>query len=96
MQRLHTPTDAARIADEAMRCVILQRFAELAEYQDFTFDELAEFWLVESGDTIEQLETATEVPIVHGWFSDVRYPDPDFAPAWKSSKRIRPATRWSL
>ena len=83
MQRLHTPADVARIPDEAMRDVILQRFSALAEVDDFTFDELAEFWLVESGDTIEALETATGQPIGHGWFSDVRYPDPDFAPAWE-------------
>ena len=83
MQRLHTPADATRIADEAMRDVILQRFSALAEVDDFTFDELAEFWLVESGDTIEVLETATNLPIGHGWFSDARYPDPDVAPGWE-------------
>ena len=83
MQRLYAPADATCIADDAMRAVILQRFSALAEVDDFTFDELAECWLVESGDTIETLETVTGLPIGHGWFSDVRYPDPDFAPAWE-------------
>lgn len=83
MQRLRTPADAARIADEALREVIRQRFAELASDDDCTFDELAEFWRVESGDTIEALEAATGLPIGYGWFSDTRYPDPDFAPAWE-------------
>lgn len=83
MQRLHTPADATRIADEAMRDVILQRFSALAEVDDFTFDELAEFWLVESGDTIEVLETATNLPIGHGWFSDARFGADDFVPAWE-------------
>ena len=23
------------------------------------------------------------LPIAHGWFSDARYPSPDFAPAWE-------------
>lgn len=83
MWKLYTPADAARIADEAMRCVIGQRFSLLAEIEDFPFEELAEFWLVEAGDTVEALEAAIEVPISHGWFSDALYPDPDFAPAWE-------------
>lgn len=83
MRRLHTPADAARIADAAMRDVILRRFSELAEVEDFTFDELAEFWRVEPGDTIEQLETVTGMPVGHGWCSEARFPDPDFAPAWE-------------
>ena len=83
MRRLHTPDDLAGLVDAALARVIRQRFAELAAYDDFTVDELAEFWLVEPGDCIERLEAAAQVPIAHGWFSDVRYPDPDFAPAWE-------------
>ena len=83
MRRLHTPDDLAGIADVALSGVIRQRFADLAAYDDFTFDELAEFWLVEPGDTMEALQAAAQVPIAHGWFSDARYPDPDFAPAWE-------------
>lgn len=83
MRRLHTPDDLAGLDDPALAHVIRQRFAELATYDDFTFDDLAEFWLVESGDTVEGLEAATQVPIAHGWGSDARYPDPDFAPAWE-------------
>lgn len=83
MRRLHTPDDLAGIVDEALCRVIRQRFAELAAYDDYTFDELAEFWLVEPGDTVETLEAATQLPIAHGWCSDARYPDPDFAPSWE-------------
>lgn len=83
MLRLHTPADADRIADEAMRRVIEQRFTELAEFDDYTFDELAEFWVIEPGDTIETLTTATRLPIGHGWCSQAHYGDPDFSPAWE-------------
>ena len=83
MRRLHTPDDLASIADTSLSGVILQRFTELAAYDDYCFDELAEFWLVEPGDTVESLEAATNVPIAKGWFSDARYPDPDFSPAWE-------------
>ena len=83
MRRLHSPDDLAGLDDPALTHVIRQRFAQLSTYDDFTFDELAEFWLVESGDTVETLEEATRLPIAHGWSSDARYPDPDFAPAWE-------------
>jgi hypothetical protein len=83
MRRLHTPDDLGCITDTVLSGVIRQRFAELSTYDDFSFDELAEFWLVESGDTVETLEEATRLPIAHGWSSDARYPDPDFAPAWE-------------
>lgn len=83
MRRLHTPDDLEGIADEALRRVIRQRFTELAAYDDYTFDELAEFWLVEPGDTVESLEASTKAPIAQDWFSDARYPDPDFSPAWE-------------
>lgn len=83
MRRLHTPDDLEGIADEALRRVIRQRFTELAAYDDYTFDELVEFWLVEPGDTVESLEASTKAPIAQDWFSDARYPDPDFSPAWE-------------
>ena len=83
MRRLHTPDDLGCITDTVLSGVIRQRFAELSTYDDFTFDELAEFWLVEPGDTVETLEAAAQVPIAHGWCSDARYPDPDFAPSWE-------------
>ena len=83
MRRLHSPDDLAGLDDPALAHVMRQRFAELSTYDDFSFDELAEFWLVESGDTVETLEEATRLPIAHGWSSDARYPDPDFAPAWE-------------
>jgi len=83
MRRLHTPDDLGCITDTVLSGVIRQRFAELSTYDDFTFDELAEFWLIKPGDTIQTLEEATRLPIAHGWFSDARYPGPDFAPAWE-------------
>lgn len=83
MRRLHTPDDLVGVADVALARIIRQRFAELATYDDYNFDELAEFWLVEPGDTVETLEEVTRLPITHGWFSDVCHPDPDFAPAWE-------------
>lgn len=83
MRRLHTPDDLEGLADEALYRVIRQRFIVLATDDDNPFDELAEFWLVEPGDTIEALEAATQAPITYSWFNDAHYPDPDFSPSWE-------------
>jgi hypothetical protein len=83
MRRLHTPEDTDGLADEAMASIIRQRFAELARYDDYPFDELAAFWRVEVGDTLGTLSAATGLPIAQGWSGEARYPDPDFVPAWE-------------
>jgi hypothetical protein len=83
MHRLRTPDDLAGLVDEAMASTIRQRFAELAEYDDYPFDELAAFWRVEAGDTVEALAAATGLPIAQGWSGEARYPDSDFVPAWE-------------
>lgn len=83
MRRLYRPDDLEGIADTALCQIIHQRFAELATFDDTTFDELAEFWLIEPGDSVDAVESATQLRIVQDWFSDARYPDPDFSPAWE-------------
>lgn len=83
MRRLKTFEDTSTVSDMQMRQLIRQRFAELSEMEDFTFDELAEFWLIEPGDTVEAAEAATGVPIASSWFSEARYGEDDFSPSWE-------------
>ena len=63
MRRLHMPDDLAGIADEALARVIRQRFTELAAYDDYPFDELAEFWLVEPGDTVQRGQVLAQLEL---------------------------------
>lgn len=66
-----------------MRNAILRRIMELSSNEEKPLTELAEFWLVETDDSIETLEQATGLPIAHGWNSKARYGNAEFVPAWE-------------
>ena len=51
------------------------------KYVEFTVE--AKFILVESTDTIDELEQFTGCPIITSWFSDAVYPHEDFAPSFE-------------
>ena len=51
------------------------------KYVEFTVD--ANFILVDSDDTVDDLEQFTGCPIVTSWFSDAVYPHEDFAPSFE-------------
>jgi len=51
------------------------------KYVEFTVE--ANFILVESTDTIDDLEHATGCPIITSWFSNAIYPHEDFAPSFE-------------
>ena len=51
------------------------------KYVEFTVE--ANFILVESTDTIDELEQFTGCPIITSWFSDAIFPHEDFAPSFE-------------
>ena len=51
------------------------------KYVEFTV--AANFILVESTDTVGDLEASTGCPIITSWFSDAVYPHEDFAPSFE-------------
>ena len=51
------------------------------KYVEFTV--AANFILVESSDSIDDLEQFTGCPIVTSWFCDAIYPHEDFAPSFE-------------
>ena len=51
------------------------------KYVEFTVE--AQFILVESFDSIDDLEQFTGCPIVTSWFSNAVYPHEDFAPSFE-------------
>lgn len=77
MLRLSDASAVNALNDCAMRAVIRQRLIELSEYGQ-PLDELAEFWLLDSSDTVAALETRTARPVIAGWPS----PDGAFQPSW--------------
>ncbi len=54
---------------------------QASKYVEFTVD--ANFILVDSDDTVDDLEHATGCPIITSWFSNAVYPHEDFAPSFE-------------
>jgi len=80
MRRLKSSDDLVGIRNQPLRETLCLRLNQCAQE---IHAGLAEFWLVEPGDRIDTLEAITALPIAHGWFSETRYPEPDFAPGWE-------------
>ncbi len=61
----------------------MQKLSNLQARQYVEFTVAANFILVESTDTVGDLEASTGCPIVTSWFSDAVYPHEDFAPSFE-------------
>lgn len=79
---LREPDDLDAVADPFFRALIGLRFEALAE-EGVADDGLAEYVLVEAGDTVAALEAAAGVCITSSPFSYARYGDADFRPCFE-------------
>ena len=61
----------------------MQTLSNLQALKYVEFTVAANFMLVESSDSIDDLEASTGCPIVTSWFSDAVYPHEDFAPSFE-------------
>jgi hypothetical protein len=61
----------------------MQKLSNLQARKYVEFTVAANFILVESSDSIDELEQFTGCPIITSWFSDAVYPHEDFAPSFE-------------
>ena len=61
----------------------MRKLSNLQARQYVSFNVEANFILVESTDTIDDLEAESGCPIITSWFSDAIYPHEDFAPSFE-------------
>lgn len=94
MRQLRNEDDLAGISDPVIQALVRLRFAQLAEYDDYTLDELGSFWLVEPGDDFSTIEAISGCPIGSDLFYDVSYGHPDFSPSFEVLENH--ATCWEL
>lgn len=94
MRQLRNEDDLAGVCDPAIQSLVRLRFAQLAEYDDYTLDELGTFWLVEPGDDFAMIEAISGCPIGIDLFHDVPYGHPDFSPSFEVLETH--ATCWEL
>jgi hypothetical protein len=77
------PDDAQRVPDEALRQLLVQRFAEVSDGEPYDPEVMAAFWLVEPGDSLAEIEAASG-PILSGLFGGPRYGEPGFVPSFEA------------
>jgi hypothetical protein len=79
---LNDPALADQVADEHIRALVRQRFAELSVDAPYDPNAIGYFVLVEPGDDIAQVERDSDCPLFSSALDeDVQYGDPDYAPS---------------
>lgn len=87
---LRNPTTVTSIADPDIRSLVQQRFSEI--YADGTHDytllgcatDIGYMIVVEPGDNVSALEKESRCPILHNFFDDACFGDPDYAPSFEA------------
>lgn len=74
MQKVNSPND---VVDLGVRALLQLRFDQL----EGVIDDTA-FFVVESGDTVGEIEAETGCPIVTSWFDTAVFGDDDFVPSF--------------
>ena len=82
MMTLREPADAAQLKDAAIKAMITRRFDELCS-PDYEWAELGYFVVVESHDTIAELEGAHRIAITTGYCCTAHYGQPGFIPSFE-------------
>ena len=80
---LHGPSLIHRIADPSIRNLVSQRFSQILSGTPYDYDQHGYMIIVESGDSIESLESETCCSIIHNAFDGTHFGDSDFTPCFE-------------
>lgn len=80
---LRDPDDVAGIAHPLIRDLAALRYTQILNGETYDPALHGVMVIAESGDSIEQLEQAVGLPILHGLFDDVPFGHNDFAPCFE-------------
>jgi hypothetical protein len=78
---LRSPESAGLIADPDVRNLVELRFAQVCAGEAYDPDRHGYMIVVEPGDGAEEIEKESGCPLLHDLFGEVRFGEPDFAPA---------------
>ncbi len=79
---LHDPAATSQVTDPSIHELVSLRFRQILAGEPYDYDRHGYMVIVESGDTVAQLEQAVGLPILHDLFDDLPYGDPDFTPCF--------------
>lgn len=84
MYIVRDPLLIAGIKDDDIRALINQRFTEILAGEPYDYDRHGYMIIVEPGDSIKSLESETGCSILHNFFDDTHFGDPDFTPCFEA------------
>lgn len=79
---LPDPSHLDRVQDGYIRALLTRRFRELAQ-EDYRYEELGEFLLIEPGDTVADLEAQGRIWVTTGPFNAACYGDAGYSPSFE-------------
>ena len=79
---LRDPQATSQVTDPYIRELVALRFGQILAGEPYDYDRHGYMVIVESGDTVEQLEQAVGLPLLRSLFDDLPYGDPDFTPCF--------------
>ena len=79
---LRDPSQLVQVEDSYLRALLAQRFQDIT-FDDYRYDELGFFILAQPGDSIQDLEQAGGIQITSAGFTEARYGEPGFIPAFE-------------
>lgn len=80
---LRDPLTAGEVTDPYIRELVALRFTQVMAGEPYDYDRHGYMVVVETGDTVQQLEQGIGLPILHGLFDDAPFGHPDFAPCFE-------------
>jgi hypothetical protein len=80
---LPDPQAINQVTDPYIRDLVSLRWTQILAGEPYDYDRHGYMVIVESGDTVEQLEQEVGLPILHGLFDDAPFGDDDFTPCFE-------------
>ena len=81
---LNDPSLINRITDLSIQALVSQRFSQILSGEPYDYDLHGYMIVVESGDSIESLESETCCSILHNTFDGTHFGDPNFTPCFEA------------
>lgn len=79
---LRDPEATSQVTDPDIRELVTLRFTQVLSGEAYDYDRHGYMVIVESGDSVEQLEQEIGLPLLRSLFDDLSYGDPDFTPCF--------------
>ncbi|BBJ23083.1 hypothetical protein [Candidatus Nitrotoga sp. AM1P] len=81
---LRNPAAAKNIANPDIRSIVEQRYSEICAGEAYDYDLHGYMIVVEPGDSVAALEKKCSCPILHNYFDDACFGDPEFSPSFEA------------